>query len=149
MTITAASIARFFTPSAPEASSCFQPKAEKSEKGIERAQWPRPGHAGLQDLAAFARSTSQQLPSIFGCSRLRGFRLPTRRRFDVTPSPLRGLGAAELAPWVPRGLKSGTETTLSLWSLPEASARLITASRLCALDDSFTARGMKLGLELV
>jgi len=38
-----------------------------------------------------------------------------------------------LAAWVRRNLRRGS---------PEASARLITASRLCALDDSFTARGM-------
>ncbi|CAE7711349.1 LZTR1 [Symbiodinium sp. CCMP2456] len=38
-----------------------------------------------------------------------------------------------LAAWVRRNLRRGS---------PEASARLITATRLCALDDSFTARGM-------
>ncbi|CAE7719822.1 LZTR1 [Symbiodinium sp. CCMP2592] len=38
-----------------------------------------------------------------------------------------------LAAWVRRNLRRGS---------PEAPARLITASRLCALDDSFTARGM-------
>ena len=59
-----------------------------------------------------------------------------------TDSDSQGLGAAELASWVPRGPKSGTEwkrahiVLISRGWLPQASARLITASRLCALDDS-------------